>query len=253
MPRYYEDEINRLVDELQTTLDRILVVGIDRKTSQQAYELATKHELIYATAGIHPHNAKSFSTNQLSWYEQLLREKEVLAVGEIGLDYYHENSPRKKQQTVARGFLSLAEKLKLPVILHVRPKQNNPGIEIFNQIFSLLEQNCGDDLKGIFHCFSGNQEILNASRKFGFYYSLAGNITYKNNKKIRQTIKQIPPDKILAETDSPYLTPQTQRGNKNRPDYILNIYQTLAEIYEMNLDELIEQVRTNSNKLLNWF
>ncbi len=166
----------------------------------------------------------------MKWYEKKLTDKDVVAIGEIGLDYYYENSDRKTQLLMLDQFLQLATRSNTPVILHIRPKNPADPLPVFDDLFELFDKYGASKLKGVFHCFAGNKRCLYRCLDYGFFISIAGNITFSNAQQLQQVSKEIPLDRLLLETDSPYLSPHPLRGEKNTPLNIDLVYQKLAQL-----------------------
>ena len=194
--------------------------GITVETSRTAVELARRYPHVYAAVGIHPENCGDFSTAQLEEIRRLAGEEKVVAIGEIGLDYHwEENPPRQLQQQVFRLQLELARELDLPVIVHDR--------DAHADTLSIVKEFPG--LRGEFHCYSGSVEIARELLKMGWYLGFDGPITYKNNKKAPEVAAVTPLERMLIETDSPYLTPVPYRGKRNDSGYVHLVAEKLAE------------------------
>uniref|UniRef100_A0A7V3NVJ2 TatD family deoxyribonuclease n=1 Tax=candidate division WOR-3 bacterium TaxID=2052148 RepID=A0A7V3NVJ2_UNCW3 len=218
-------------------VEKILIPGYDLPSSIKAVELAEKYNL-YASCGLHPHDAKKFTPATLKEIERLEKSSsKVVAIGEIGLDFYKNYSPQEVQKEVFTQFLQLAESLKKPVILHVR----NAYKEVFDIIedFSLVSV--------IFHCFSGGpQEAEIILQRENYYISFSGTITYKNDALIR-VAKLVPPEKILIETDAPYLTPSLEKG-RNEPAYVRHVLKKISDIKKIDYEELAKITYENTIK-----
>lgn len=230
-------------------MDFVLAVGIDRETTLESLRLAQEHEFIKAAAGLHPYNADSFEPGDIDWFRDVLKKEEVVALGEVGLDYYNLRSPAEDQQSCSREFLKLAAETETPVILHVRPDDSFER-DAYEDIFKLIEQFNSEALTGIFHCFAGDRETVEASLSFGFYYSFAGNVTYSGSDDLKQAAAAVPRENILVETDCPYLAPAAKRGKQNRPDYVYFTSRCLAGLRETTHEEFMTQVSQNSHSLL---
>jgi TatD DNase family protein len=209
--------------------------GIDYLSTLKAIELAEQYENIYAGVGIHPHEAKSFEPHHLNQFKDLASNPKVIAVGEIGLDYHYNFSPPALRKKVFAAHLDLADELKLPVILHCR--------EAFEDFYAILK--VYPQLKGVMHCFSGDKAWAKKFLDLGFYFGVTGGITFKKADELREIIRVLPLDKLLVETDSPYLAPHPYRGKRNEPVYIQNIVQALAEIRKIDLEVLEKQLEAN--------
>lgn len=241
------------MDELRRDMFRVLAVGVDRETSEEVIKLAQEEEFVKAAVGIHPNRAEKLSDKELRWFEEALYEKEVLAVGEIGLDYYHEKVPRETQQYMCHQFVELAHDLHLPMVFHVRPEEDNAKQPIFEDLFPILDRHGGKDHSlGIFHCFGGNSMRLTQCLDYQMHISFAGNVTYPKALELHAVASEVPMDRIMVETDSPYLTPQPKRGERNQPNYVWPVYEKLAELNDWSVDVLADKVWENTEKLLGW-
>ncbi|MBE0512064.1 TatD family hydrolase [Candidatus Bathyarchaeota archaeon] len=218
----------------------VVNIGFDLDGSREAIELAEKHEGLYATVGIHPHNASQLNENVLDKLRKLSENQKVVAVGEIGLDYYRNLSPREAQKKAFEAQLFLAEELGLPVVIHDR--------EAHADTLEMLSKFKGR-IKGIMHCFSGSREMAEQYIKSDFYISFAGPVTFPNSHKLHQIAKGIDLNKILLETDSPWLAPQEIRGKRNEPAFLLFIAKKIAKLKGISVDELAEATTENAKEI----
>lgn len=227
-------------------VSKIINIGTDQKTSKESVDLARKYPEIFATIGLHPHHAKEFSIENLEKFFVLLAKEKVVAVGEIGLDFYplgktsrYSSYPNKEEQKITFvQMLKLAQDSKLPVILHCR--------EAYPEMLSVL-RNEGIKGPGVIHCFSGTPKEAKEFLDLGFFISFTGNITY--SKERDEVVKEVPIEKILLETDCPYLTPEPYRGKRNEPAYIVEIARKIAEIKKTTLIEIEKITTQNTEKL----
>jgi TatD DNase family protein len=232
---------------------RVLAVGVDRETSEEVIELAQQEDFIKAAVGIHPNRAKKLDSGELRWFEKALYEKDVIAVGEIGLDYYHEKVPGDVQQYMCHQFVELAHDLHLPMVFHVRPEENNSEQPIFDDLFPILDRHGGKDHSlGIFHCFGGNSRRLTQCLDYQMHVSFAGNVTYPRALELQSVAKEVPMDRLMVETDSPYLSPQPKRNERNQPNYIWPTYEKLAELKDLDVDVMVDKIWENTEKLFGW-
>jgi len=218
----------------------IVNVGFDLDGSRKAIELAEKHHGVYATVGVHPHNASQLNEVVLDRLARFSEDPKVVAIGEIGLDYYRNLSPRDAQKKAFEAQLFLAEKLGLPVAIHDR--------EAHADVLKMLSRFKGKT-KGVMHCFSGSREMAEQCVKFGFYISFAGPVTFPNSRKLQQIVKEIDLDKILLETDSPWLAPQNVRGKRNEPAYLPFIAEKIADLKGISIDVLAEATTRNAKEI----
>jgi len=218
----------------------IVNIGFDVDGSREAIRLAEKHEGLYATVGIHPHNASQFNENVLDSLKELSESPKVVAIGEIGLDYYRNLSPREAQKEAFEAQLFLAEELGLPVVIHDR-EAHADTLEILSRFKGKID--------GIMHCFSGSKEMAEQCVKSKFYISFAGPVTFPNSRRLHEIAKWIDLNKILLETDSPWLAPYDMRGKRNEPAYIPFIAEKIAKLKGILLDELAEATTQNAKEI----
>ncbi len=218
----------------------VVNIGFDLDGSVEAIEIAEKHEGLYATVGIHPHNASRFSVNILNKLRALSENPQVVAIGEIGLDYYRKLSPRDVQKKAFEDQLFLAEDLGLPVVIHDR-EAHADTLEIMSKFKGRIT--------GIMHCFSGSRKMAEKCIRYDFYISFAGPVTYPNSHKLHEIAKDIALEKILLETDSPWLAPQEMRGKRNEPAFLRFIAKKMAKLKGISVDELAEATTENAKEI----
>ncbi|WP_062350070.1 TatD family hydrolase [Bacillus kwashiorkori] len=235
-----EEVLNRAKE---AGVSNIVVVGFDRPTIEKTMELINQYDNIYGCIGWHPVDAIDMTDNDLRWIEELSQHQKIVALGEMGLDYYWDKSPKDIQQEVFRKQIQLAKKVKLPIVIHNR--------EATEDVVKILKEENASDVGGIMHCFSGSIEIAKECMDMNFYISFGGPVTFKNARKPKEVAKEIPLDKILIETDCPYLTPHPYRGKRNEPAYVKLVAQQIAELKEMTLEEIAEITHNNAKKLFN--
>ncbi len=237
-------------DDLELVLKRareagivaIINAGTDEQGSKRAVELSKTYPQVSASVGVHPHGAARISKGWLKNLEQLAATDTVLAVGETGLDYYRNHSPREVQEQVFRDHLRLASRIGKPVIIHSR--------EAHSETLRILKEEQLPSCAGVMHCFSGNRSQAEAFLDLGFYISLAGPLTYPRSHALRDLLQYIPPERLLFETDSPYLKPQAYRNrDKNEPAYVKLVYERAALALNLDIRELAEQVYVNAIRL----
>ena len=220
----------------------IVNVGSDLESSRNSLELAEEYPFIYAAVGVHPHDADKLDDTVLKELEELAVRQKVLAIGEIGLDYYYDNSPRDIQKEAFRNQLKLAEKTGLPFIIHNR--------EADEDILAILKDNYTGN-GGIMHCFGSGLKMAWECLELGLYLAFGGVITFKNAEELRGIVKEIPLERILLETDCPYLTPVPFRGRRNEPGYLRYIAEKIAEIRGLHPEELAEITTANAARVYN--
>ncbi len=218
----------------------IVNIGFNLKGSRDAVELAKKHKGLYATVGIHPHNASQFNEKVLNNLKKLCENPRVVAIGEIGLDYYRNLSPRGAQKKTFETQLSLAKQLALPVVIHDRDAHADT-LEILSKFKG--------EITGVMHCFSGSREMAEQCIKSDFYISFTGSITFPNSHKLREIARWIDLNKILLETDSPWLAPQEMRGKRNEPAFLPFIAKKIADLKEISMDKLAAATTENARKI----
>lgn len=231
LKRAHEAEVNTL-----------LIIGFDLETSLGAVELADKHPNLYATVGMHPHDAKSLTIDTLFTFLDLLDHPKVIALGEIGLDYYRNLSPPDVQKDAFQKQLDVAQELDLPIIIHNR--------DAYIDIIPILEARRGK-IRGVLHCFTGDVELMHRSIEIGFHIGIGGIVTYPNAKDVQTVAKEVPLEKLLIETDCPWLTPQFRRGKRNEPAYVRAVAEKIAELRNTSINKIGEITTQNFNSLFN--
>ena len=215
-------------------------VGFDVASSRAGVQLAGVHEDIYAAVGVHPHDARNLNADLLEELEDLADDPKVVAIGEIGLDFYRNLSPRRSQERAFRWQIDLARKKGLPIIVHDR--------EAHKRTLEILKDE--QVSSGVLHCFSGDVNLARQATDLGLYLSFAGPITY-NGKNTREILKHVPLDRVLIETDCPYLTPVPFRGKRNEPAYVKFVLAKIAGILSRPVDEIAYLTETNTRTLFN--
>ncbi len=203
-------------------------------------ELAEKYDFLYASVGVHPHEVEDMKDRDIELLREYAKHNKVKAIGEIGLDYYYDNSPRDLQKKWFARQIELAKELKMPVIIHDR--------DAHKDCLDILRELKTDDLRGVFHCYSGSAEMLKEVLDLGFSVAFGGSITFKKSQRPVEAAKAAPLDKILIETDCPYLTPEPFRGKRNSSLYIHLVAEKLAEIKNISIDEIENITLENAKK-----
>lgn len=221
----------------------IINAGTDVSSSIKSISLAGKYSFIYATVGVHPHDAKTMDENSIEVLSALARKDKVVAIGEIGLDYHYDFSPREQQKEAFRKQLNLARELNLPVVIHDR--------EAHGDIMEILREENACEIGGVMHCFSGSKEMARECMDMNFYISFAGPVTFSNARKAKEIAEYVPIDRILIETDCPYLTPVPHRGKRNYPGNVKYVSEEIARIKGLDVEELLEAVAVNTKTLFN--
>jgi TatD DNase family protein len=229
---FYDDNRDEIVEEARNCgVHTMITIGADVASSEEAVDLASRYDCLWATVGIHPHDASTCDDSALGRIRELAGKPRVLGIGEIGLDYYRNLSPKPAQRKAFEAQLSLAVDLKLPIVIHTRESLDDT-VEIVRDYASHL-------VGGVFHCFPGTPDDAFKVIEFGFVISVGGVITYKN-ASMAVTAQHTPLDKILLETDSPYLTPAPFRGERNRPAHIQLVAEKLAELQKRTVEDVDE-------------
>jgi TatD DNase family protein len=223
-------------------LVHILNAAFDMESSRRAVKLSEKYDLVYASVGVHPHVSAKVSADYLNQMEQLAKEPKVVALGETGLDYFRNRSPVPAQKKVFREQLALAKQLDLPVIIHDR--------EAHGDIMEILRGDGPFPAGGIIHCFSGSLEIALECVKMGFYISIAGPVTFQKSIRLKDVARRVPIERILVETDAPYLTPAAHRGKRNEPAYVRHTLMEIAALRGKPANELAEICTKNARNVL---
>lgn len=237
--RFY---INNLDDIIKRANDNdvqyLLTAGLNLDDSLASIKVAEKYPNIYCSIGIHPHDAKDMRDGDMERLEKLSSNAKVKAIGETGLDFYRNYSDRSSQEKVFHSQIDLAQKLGLPMIIHIRNAYSEAKTILLQHKYCI----------GVLHCFSGDDIFAEWAIKQGFYLSFTGSITY-NNPKLKEIVKRIPEDRILVETDAPYLAPVPMRGKRNEPAYVKYIAQAIAQLRNIPTDYLAEITTKNAKRL----
>ncbi|NLV90884.1 MAG: TatD family hydrolase [Firmicutes bacterium] len=215
----------------------VVNVGADAASSQAAVRLAQQEARVYAAVGVHPHDASSYSPQVEALLRRLAGEQKVVAIGEIGLDYYYDNSPRDRQREVFVEQIELALELDLPIVIHSRDAQQDT--------LEILRRYAGR-ARGLMHCFSGSYETAKVCLDLGYYLAFGGSITFKNARRLAEIVKQVPLERMLLETDCPYLTPVPHRGKRNEPCYVTFVAEKVAELKGIDVAEVASVTTQNA-------
>ena len=235
----YQDILEEVIEKAQEAgIFRIIVNGVDRETSLESIRLAKKYDFIYAAIGLHPSEIDKEKENDLSWIYELAKNKKVIAIGEIGLDYYWDKSYNDLQRDIFIKQIKIANELKLPVIVHSR--------DAHQDTFDIMKEN---QTKGILHAYQSSLELAREYIKLGYYLGIGGVLTFKNAKVIKDVVREIDLDFLLTETDGPYLTPEPFRGKINKPEYIKYILEEISSIKQIDKEIVEEKIYNNYIKL----
>ena len=239
-PQFADDREAMLERARDAGVGTLLAIGTGPGPEKldAALPYAEQHDWIYTSVGIHPHEAKDVTPHHLDELARLAQHPKVIAWGEIGLDYFYDHSPREVQATVFRAQMELAHAAKLPIIIHCR--------EAWDDCLSLIEQHWKPKgLGGILHCFTGTIDHAKRGLEMGFLVSFAGNCTYPKTQNLRDVARDLPIDRVLIETDAPYLAPQPYRGKRNEPAYVAEVAKTLAAVRNLATEEIAAATAAN--------
>jgi TatD DNase family protein len=225
-----EDPAHVVAAAQSAGVGRLICVGVDHESSLRSRELAESLQGVFATAGVHPHSASEFDSRVGSAIEELLADRLVVAVGETGLDYYRRLSPPEEQRRAFRTHIALSRESGKPLVVHVR--------EAWEDSMAILEGEGAERV--VLHCFSGNQAVATEAMARGYFVSFAANVTYPNADSLRRAVRSVDEDRLLAETDSPFLPPQALRGRPNHPANVRTVLGQLGQVRGVNLDHMIE-------------
>lgn len=240
----FNDDLDEVINRAKENgVTNMVVVGFDRPTIEKAMELIDKYPHIYGCIGWHPVDAIDCTEQDLKWIEELSQHPKVVALGEMGLDYHWDKSPKDVQKELFRKQIRLAKKLKMPIVIHNR--------EATEDIVTILKEEKAEEVGGIMHCFSGSMETAMECIKMNFYISLGGPVTFKNAKKPKEVAKEVPLNRLLIETDCPYLTPHPYRGKRNEPAYVKLVAEEIASIKGISFEELAEITTENAKTVFN--
>jgi len=223
-------------------VQRIVTVGAGLASCEAAIALAQRNPgFVWASVGIHPHDAAGADETALARLTELARSPGVVAIGETGLDYHYDRSPRDVQRAIFESQLRLALRLNLPVVVHCR--------EAYEDCLTVLEGHAGRGLRGVLHCFAGDQPTAEALVEMGFFISFAGPLTFPNAGNLREAARLVPMDHLLIETDCPYLAPQPVRGRRNEPAFVRYVAEALAALRGITFEEAAQMTCANARRL----
>jgi len=219
----------------------IITIGIGLKECRQALHLAQLFPFIYVALGIHPHNARQLDRHALDFIEKNARHDKVVAIGEIGLDFYRNRAPREEQIKSFRSQLQLAQALKLPVVIHDR--------EAHRETMQMLQEERSGEYGGVLHCFSGDTAMARTCIDLGFFISIPGTVTFKNATRLHEVVRAVPLEHLLIETDCPFLTPVPFRGKRNEPSYVRYVAAAIAALKNIPFETVASTTTANAVRL----
>ena len=237
----FDDDRDTIIKEAYNSgITTIINAGYSLESSKKAIEIANQYEFMYATVGVSPNDIEDLKGNYIEDIEELAKSYKVVAIGEIGLDYYWNKENKEKQKEIFMEQIKLANKLDLPIVIHTREA-------VMDTIDILKKIECKK--RGVFHCCPLNRELVKEALKLGFYISFAGPVTFKNSKNAAEIINLVPIERILIETDSPYLSPEPVRGTRNDSRNVKYIAQKIADIKGLTVEEIAKQTYKNAQKI----
>lgn len=241
----YTNEVDKIVNNfLSAGIENAICVGCDPVSNKKAKEIASTYDCVYYTVGIHPDDCDKYSEKGLEEYLKS-NDKKLVAVGEIGLDYYHNKDNKEEQIKVFENQIMLAKKYSLPIVIHCR--------DAYGDMLEILKRNAPFENGVVMHCYSGSWEFAQQLLKLGVKFSFTGTVTYKNAKNVQEVVKNLPIDSFFFETDSPYLTPTPYRGQRNEPKYVAEIYKYVADLRGISAKEMEQIADKNAKTFFNLF
>ncbi len=239
-PDFSEDQAASIERARQSGVQWMVNVGTGPETSRLSLALAEKYDFIWASAGIHPTDALEGTPENVRQIEELLKHPRMVAIGEIGLDFYHKDAPPDVQDKLLREFLAIYKRIQKPLIIHCR--------DAYQALYEVLVSEGQAPYKGVMHCFSSEKEDMQRFVDLGFYISFAGPLTYKKNDALREACRLCPMDRLLLETDAPFLPPQSMRGKRNESSLMLETAQTMADVKGVSLAEIGKVTTENAKR-----
>lgn len=240
--RQFNDDRDAVIQRaLDAGVTNMVVVGFNDETIPLAIDIAERYDHIYAAVGWHPVDAINYEAKHYDELKKLSEHEKVVAIGEMGLDYHWDTSPKEVQEQVFREQISLAKEVNLPIIIHNR--------EATEDVLTILHEENAAEVGGIMHCYSGTVAQITACLEMNFYISLAGPVTFKNAHEVKEVAKQVPLDRLLIETDAPYLAPHPYRGKRNEPAYVRLVAEEIAALRNMSVEKVAEITMKNAKQL----
>jgi len=237
----FEQERDKIIKKVYNeNVTKTVCIGYNIDSSKKAAEIAQNYDFLYATAGISPNDIEGLTINDIGKIREIAKNKKIVAIGEIGLDYYWNKENKEIQKEFFIKQIELADELNLPIVIHCR--------DAVMDTLDILKNVRNPKKRGIFHCCMLNKELIKEAIKLGFYISFSGNVTFKTAKP-EQAVNEVPLDKILIETDSPYLTPEPLRGTRNEPSNVKLVAKKIAEIKGMSIEEIAKITYENAEKI----
>jgi len=245
LPEFNQDRDRVLARARERGVRAVINVGLDAESSRKSLEMAGKYDDVFVAVGFHPHEAARMKEGDLKSLADLTRDWRVVAIGEIGLDFYRNLSPRKSQLEVFQKQLDLAGELGLPVVVHCRQAHE----EVFDILSNWVKAAPADSRRGVIHCFSGDIAMARRYIELGFYISLAGSVTYPSAGELVEVARELPLDRLVLETDAPFLAPQAHRGKRNEPAYIALTAEKVAQVRQVSTEVVADGAARNTIEL----
>ncbi|MFB7159031.1 TatD family hydrolase [Lysinibacillus sp. NPDC056232] len=238
----YEEDLQEVIDRaLEAKVETMVVVGFDRKTIEKTMQLVEQYDFVYGVIGWHPVDAIDCRQEDLNWIEELAAHPKIVGIGETGLDYYWDKSPKDVQQTLFRKQIHLAQKLNLPIIIHNR--------DATGDVVQILREENAASVGGVMHCFSGSVETAHECIAMNFMISLGGPVTFKNARMPKEVATEIPLEHLMIETDAPYLAPHPYRGKRNEPALVPLVAEEIARLKGLTIEEIAQVTTANAKKI----
>lgn len=242
---HYDDDLDEVMDRAREAgVEKMVVVGFDRKTIERTMQLIDDHEDVYGVIGWHPVDAVDCTDADLEWIEELSKHEKIVGIGETGLDYHWDKSPKDVQKDIFRRQIALAKRVNLPIIIHNRDSTED--------CVKILKEEGAHEAGGIMHAFSADEKTADEVIDMNFYISLGGPVTFKNAQLPKDIAEHVPLDRLLIETDAPFLTPHPYRGKRNEPAYVKLVAEKIAELRGISYEAVAEATTENAEKLFDF-
>lgn len=237
----YDEDLQEVIDRaLEAKVEKMVVIGFDRKTIERTMQLIEQYDFVYGVIGWHPVDAIDCTQEDLEWIEKLASHPKIVGIGETGLDYYWDKSPKDVQQVLFRKQIQLAQKIGLPIIIHNR--------DATGDVVRILREENAASVGGVMHCFSGSVETARECIAMNFMISLGGPVTFKNARLPKEVATEIPLEHLMIETDAPYLAPHPHRGKRNEPAFVPLVAEEIARLKGLTIEEIGQATTDNAKK-----
>ena len=237
----YDEDLQEVIDRaLEAKVEKMVVIGFDRKTIERTMQLIEQYDFVYGVIGWHPVDAIDCTQEDLKWIEKLASHPKIVGIGETGLDYYWDKSPKDVQQALFRKQIHLAQKIGLPIIIHNR--------DATGDVVRILREENAASVGGVMHCFSGSVETARECIAMNFMISLGGPVTFKNARLPKEVATEIPLEHLMIETDAPYLAPHPHRGKRNEPAFVPLVAEEIARLKGLTIEEIGQATTDNAKK-----